>query len=139
MLSTTAWRKTTLAAALVATSGFLLAPAALAQAPASQAPASSSPPAISAGPAPTSTNIPDTKLDQTAAAVKSISAVKTDYQQKAAQAPEADKDRLASEANAAMAKAVTDQGLSVDEYTSIITVAQNDPALHEKLVQRLKK
>lgn len=134
MLSTTALRKTTLTAAIVATAGFMLAPAALAQAPSPAAP-----PATSAGPAAASTNIPDTKLDQTAAAVKGISAVKTDYQQKVAQAPETEKERLASEANAAMAKAVTDQGLSVAEYTNIITVAQNDPALHEKLVQRLKK
>ena len=134
MLSTTALRKTTLTAALVATAGFMLAPAALAQSPSPAAP-----PAVSGAPAAAATNIPDTKLDQTAAAVKGISAVKTEYQQKVAQAPETDKERLASEANAAMAKAVTDQGLSVAEYTNIITVAQNDPAVHEKLVQRLKK
>lgn len=138
MLSTTALRKTTLTAALVATAGFLLAPAALAQAP-SQSPSPAAPPATSAGPAPAATNIPEAKLDATAAAVKGISAVKTDYQQKVAQAPETEKDKLATEANAAMAKAVTDQGLSVAEYTNIITVAQNDPAVHEKLVQRLKK
>ncbi|MDB5600753.1 MAG: hypothetical protein JWN71_2797 [Xanthobacteraceae bacterium] len=134
MLPTTALRKTTLTAAILATAGFISIPAAFAQAP-----APATPPATSAGPAPAATNIPDTKLDATAAAVKGISAVKTDYQQKVAQAPETDKERLASEANNAMTKAVTDQGLSVAEYTNIITVAQNDPSVHEKLVQRLKK
>jgi hypothetical protein len=134
MLSTTALRKTKLTVALLATASFVFVPAAYAQAP-----APSAPPATSAGPAPATTNIPEAKLDATAAAVKSISTVKTDYQQKVAQAPETDKERLATEANQAMTKAVTDQGLSVAEYTNIITVAQNDPAVHEKLVQRLKK
>jgi hypothetical protein len=34
-------------------------------------------------------------------------------------------------------KAVTDQGLSVDEYNSIIRTAQNDPTVREKLTQRI--
>jgi hypothetical protein len=134
MLPTTALRRTTLTAAILATAGFISIPAAFAQAP-----APATPPAASAGPAPAATNIPDAKLDATAAAVKGISAVKTDYQQKVAQAPDTDKERLAGEANNAMTKAVTDQGLSVAEYTNIITVAQTDPSVHEKLVQRLKK
>jgi hypothetical protein len=35
-------------------------------------------------------------------------------------------------------KAVTDQGLSVEEYTSIMVVAQNDPMVRQKILQRLK-
>ena len=35
-------------------------------------------------------------------------------------------------------KAVTDQGLSVQEYTSILVVAQNDPEVREKIVQRIR-
>jgi hypothetical protein len=34
-------------------------------------------------------------------------------------------------------KAVTDKGLSVEEYTSILEVAENDPAVREKILQRL--
>jgi Domain of unknown function (DUF4168) len=34
-------------------------------------------------------------------------------------------------------KAITEQGLSVDEYNSIIRTAQNDPALRQKLAQRI--
>jgi Domain of unknown function (DUF4168) len=37
-----------------------------------------------------------------------------------------------------MEKAVTDQGLSVEEYTTILKVAQNDPVVRGKLVQRMK-
>ena len=45
---------------------------------------------------------------------------------------------LPSEASDAMAKAVKDEGLSVEEYTSIIEVEQNDPVVRNKLLQRLK-
>jgi hypothetical protein len=37
-----------------------------------------------------------------------------------------------------MEKAVTDQGLSVDEYTTILELAQNDPIVRNKMVQRMK-
>lgn len=83
-------------------------------------------------------NIPDSKLDATAAAVKSVSAVKHAYQQKLDQAPAAEKKHVADEASDAMTKAVTAQGLSIEEYTSIMRVAQNDPTVREKLLQRLQ-
>ena len=34
-------------------------------------------------------------------------------------------------------KAITDQGLSVEEYTLILVVAQNDPVVREKILQRI--
>jgi hypothetical protein len=49
------------------------------------------------------------------------------YEQKLAQAPVAEKERLVGEANNAMENVVTDQGLAVDEYTTILELAQNDP------------
>jgi hypothetical protein len=85
-----------------------------------------------------SASIPDNKLDAAAAAAKSVSVVKQDYQQRIAQASDNDKSRLADEGKQALTKAVTDQGLSVAEYTAIMQVAQNDPAVREKILQRLK-
>jgi Domain of unknown function (DUF4168) len=111
----------------------LFAPAANAQ---DQSP--SAPPMTAPGPTTMPATIPDNKLDATAAAVKSVSAVKHAYQQKLDQAPAAEKERVADEANDAMTKAVTDQGLSIEEYTSIMRVAQADPTVREKLLQRLK-
>jgi hypothetical protein len=35
-------------------------------------------------------------------------------------------------------KAITDQGLSVEEYDSILEVAQNDPEVREKIRQRIR-
>lgn len=115
----------------LAVAGFYLLPAAYAQ----QSP-STSPPTKSAPAAPT--DIPDSKLDAAAAAVKDVSAVKGSYKQKIALAPAAERERIANEADEALVKAVTDKGLSVEEYTTILEVAQTDPIVKDKLVQRLK-
>jgi len=84
-----------------------------------------------------SPNISDQKLDAAAAALDRVASIKQSYEQQMATAAPSDKDRIAGDANNAMKKAVTDQGLSVDEYTSIIRVAQNDPGVRQKLLQRL--
>jgi hypothetical protein len=85
-----------------------------------------------------STAISDQKLDEAAAAIRQVNDVQLNYQQKLDAAAPADKPRVASEGNAAVTKAVTDHGLSVDEFTSIMTVAQNDPTVRAKLLQRLR-
>ena len=84
-----------------------------------------------------SPNISDQKLDAAAAAIDRVASVKQNYQQQIAAAPPSDKDRLAGDASNAMKKAVTDQGLSVEEYSSILRVAQNDPGVRDRLLQRL--
>jgi hypothetical protein len=70
------------------------------------------------GPSSPSASIPDNKLDAAAAAMKSVSMVKEDYGRRIAQTPDdSEKSRLANEGGQALTKAVTDQGLSVAEYT----------------------
>jgi hypothetical protein len=85
-----------------------------------------------------SPNIPDQKLDAAAAAIERVASLKQDYQQRIAAAAPSDKERIANEAINALAKAVTDQGLSVEEYDSILEVAQNDPDVREKIRQRIR-
>ncbi len=119
-------------AAAFAAAGLFLAPVANAQ---QQSP-SASPPTKGMPAAPA--NISDSKLDAAAEAVKNVSAVKESYKQKIAQAPAAERERIAGEADKALVQAVTDKGLSVEEYTTILEVAQTDPAVKDKLVQRLK-
>jgi Domain of unknown function (DUF4168) len=119
----------TLAAAALSVAGLLPLPAANAQ----MNPPQARPQAQS--PSPT---ISDEKLNEAAAAIKQVSDIHRSYQRKIAEAAPSDKQRLTIEANDAMAKAVTDQGLSVDEYNSIISTAQNDPAVREKLTQRMR-
>ena len=84
-------------------------------------------------------NIPDQKLDAAAAAVEQVGTLKQNYQEKLTSAPPSEKERITSELNNAMARAVTDQGLSVEEYNSIIQVAHNDPQIRQKILQRVKE
>jgi hypothetical protein len=63
--------------------------------------------------------------------------VKQDYQQRIAAAAPSDKERIAEEGRKELAKAVTDQGLSVGEYAAILEVAQKDPDVLQKLKQRI--
>jgi hypothetical protein len=86
-----------------------------------------------------SQSIPDHKLDATAAALNQIADVKESYTKKIEATPsESDKQQLVDDANKALVKAVTDQGLSVEEYTSIMVVAQSDPMVRQKILQRMK-
>jgi hypothetical protein len=82
------------------------------------------------------TAIPDQKLDA-AAVLERIASLKKDHEEQMVAAPASDKKRIAAEAFSAFQKAVTDQGLSLDEYISILEVAQNDPEVGDKIRQRL--
>ena len=81
--------------------------------------------------------VPDQKLDQAAAAIKKLATVREDYEQRINAAEPNDKERIAEEAKGALAKAITDQGLSLPEYTQILVIARNDPAVQDKIIQRL--
>ena len=126
MKSTIGFCATTLAAA-----GLLFAAPVNAQTQSPSAPSTTKPKTAPA-------DISEQKLDATAKAVKNVSTIRDSYEQKLVKAPADQKAKLADEASDAMAKAVTDEGLSVEEYTTIIEVAQNDPAVRNKLMQRLK-
>lgn len=125
-----------LPALILAGASLVLTPAANAQNQQTQSP--TAPSATAPNQTGPSAQISDQKLDAAAKAVKGVSAIEESYEQKLAAAPQPDRGRLADEADAAMAKAVTDQGLTVEEYTAILKVAQNDPVVHEKIIQRLK-
>ena len=70
--------------------------------------------------------------------MKEVASVKEDYEQRIEAAAPSDKQRIADEANNALVKAVTDKGLSVEEYTVILAMAQSDPEVREKIVQRIR-
>jgi hypothetical protein len=122
-----------LAAAVLGVAGLLLLPAANAQMnqtqprPQVQSPEGQSP----------SSTIPDEKLTAAAAALGEVTSIRQSYERKIAEVPQPDKQRVTDEANSALQKAVTDQGLSVDEYNTILQTAQNDPTVRQKLAQRI--
>lgn len=122
-----------LCAVSFAAAGFMFTPANAQQDQPSSAPSQTPP-----GPTNPSRNIPDNKLDAAAAAVKSVSVIRSDFEKKLAKASDTEKDRIVDEADNAMTKAVTDQGLSVEEYSTILKLAQNDFVVRDKLLQRLK-
>jgi hypothetical protein len=121
----------TFAAALLATAcQFSIANAQtpLAQPPQTETPdnrsdAPATPTVEPAGPA---LSIPDQKLDAAAAAIQRVAALRRDY------------IRVVNEASAAIEKAVTDQGLSLEEYTTILEQAQKDPQVREKITERIQ-
>jgi uncharacterized protein DUF4168 len=83
-------------------------------------------------------NITEQKLDAAAAAIEQVASLKQDYQQRIATAAPSDKEGILNEAISALKKAITDQGLSVEEYDSILEVAQSDPEILEKIRQRIR-
>jgi len=83
-------------------------------------------------------DVSDQKLDAVAAALKQVAEVIKSYEQKIGAASPSDKQHVTDEAKSALEKAVTDQGISVDEYRSILVLAQNDSALREKIFQRIR-
>lgn len=126
------------AAATLSISALLLIPAANAQMnpPQARPPAQSPQTQLPQTQTP-SMPISDEKLNAAAVAIGQVSDIRQSYEPKIAAASPSDKQRLTKEANEAMEKAVTDQGLSVDEYNSIMRTAQNDPAVRQKLSQRI--
>jgi Domain of unknown function (DUF4168) len=84
-----------------------------------------------------SSAISEQKLDAAAIAIERVARLKENYEQRIAVAPPADKERIAAEAIHAFSKAVTDQGLSIGEYNSILEVAQGNPEVADKIRQRL--
>jgi hypothetical protein len=81
----------------------------------------------------------DQKLSAAAAALERVVGLQNDYRQRIAQAEApAEKERLVAEANNELTRAVTEQGLSVAEYSSILDVARDDPEIRGKILQRIR-
>ncbi len=86
-----------------------------------------------------SSDITEQKLDNETAALEHIASLRQDYLDQMAVAPPAEHDRIRREARRAFMKAVTDQGLSLDEYAEFIDAAKNNPQIHEKVFQRFRR
>ena len=84
-------------------------------------------------------DLSDQKLSAAAAALERVVSLQKDYRQRIAEAKApAEKERLVAEANNELTKAVTEQGLSVEEYSSILDVARDDPEIRGKILQRIR-
>ena len=127
----------TIAATALGAAWLAAAPAVIAQTqqPAKPAPVQPAP----AKPAQPAQAIPDEKLDKAAAATVQVASLSRDYREQLAVAPQSDKQRIVDEANNAIEKAITEQGLSLQEYSSIMEEARSNPEVHQKILDRLPK
>jgi len=97
-------------------------------------------PITSAGSSTSAPDLSDQKLSAVAAALERVVTLQRDYRQRIpeTEAP-ADKERIVAEANNELTKAVTEQGLSVEEYTSILNVARDDAEIRGKILQHIHR
>ena len=93
----------------------------------------------SPGPSTSAPDLSDQKLSAVAAAIERVASLQKDYRQRIAEAEApAEKERIVAEAHNEFTKAVTEQGLSVEEYASILDMAQDDHEIRDKLLQRIR-
>ncbi len=91
------------------------------------------------GPSTSGPDLSDQKLSAAAAALERVVILQNDYRQRIAKAEApAEKERIVAEANNELTKAVTEQGLSVEEYASILEVAREDPKVRDKILQHIR-
>jgi Domain of unknown function (DUF4168) len=83
-------------------------------------------------------NLSDQKLSAVAAALERIASLQKDYRQRIAEAEPADKDRIVAQAHGEFTKAVTDQGLSLEEYGAILDMARDNPEIRGNLLERIR-
>jgi hypothetical protein len=115
-----------LAAAIVTVGCYLSIPAASAVAQ-----------SLQPGPSTFPADLWDQKLSAAAAALKRVASLQKDYRQRIAEAP-AEKARIVAEAHNEFTKIVTEQGLSIEEYTSILDLARDDPRIRDRILQRMR-
>ena len=95
--------------------------------------------APSQGPSISARDLSDQKLNAVATALERVASLRNDYRQRIAEAEApAEKERIVAEANKELTKAVTEQGLSVEEYTSILEAARDNPEIRAKLLQHIR-
>lgn len=135
-------RYTLVASLTVAASSLaLLSPAsALELAQAQQAPAQTQPTQAQPEAGGTSAPISEQKIEAFAVAYLQVDKVRQEYSTKiGATSDEAAKTKLQNEASQEMVKAVeTSPNMSVEEYTTILKAAQSDPALAQKVQEKLQ-
>jgi len=93
----------------------------------------------SPGPSTSAPDLSDQKLSAVAAAIERVASLHENYRQRLADAEApAEKERIVAEAHNEFTKAVTEQGLSVEEFGSILDLAQDHAEIRDRLLQRIR-
>jgi hypothetical protein len=81
-------------------------------------------------------NLDDDTISRVGKALRQMSAIKDDYSQRlASAATEEERVEAAEKAQSAALEALGDQGLSVERYDQVLTAAEDDGELEQRLLQ----
>ena len=99
---------------------------------------SASSPAV-AQPAPTSpqsqqSQMSDAMVNKVGTALRHVAMIRQEYSKRAQSASSEQQQTLSNQAKQEMLKAISDQGLSLQQYDSAIQMAQNDETLKRRLL-----
>ena len=101
---------------------------------AQQRQAAPSPAPMTEGGANAASSVPDATVQRTGAALRDISGIQARLTQKMQNAQPADHAAIEQEANSAAEAALSARGLTLDEYSGVIRLAQADQGLRERLI-----
>ena len=88
-----------------------------------------SPPAVGQG------NVSDAMVQKVGAALRQTATIRQKYAERAqSKTSPQDQQTLATAAQTEMVQAISDQGLSLEQYNQVIRMAQADPSLKQRLL-----
>ncbi|WP_428489646.1 DUF4168 domain-containing protein [Rhodopila sp.] len=96
-------------------------------------PAAPSAPGTAPGIAP-GASIPDGTIGKAGAALRDVAKLQEKYQGQMEQATPDQKKGLSEQANAEAVQAIQSHGLSVQEYSTVVRTAQNNPQVKQRLL-----
>lgn len=79
--------------------------------------------------------VADEMVAKVGAAVGQVAMIRQEYTQRVQSAGTDDeRDQLADQAQQAAVRAISDQGISVTEYNEVVSAAENNPDLEDRLI-----
>lgn len=80
------------------------------------------------------TTVPDATIGKAGAALRDVANLQEKYQPKIKSATPKEKEGLSAQANAEAVQAIQSHGLSIQEYSSVVRMAQTNPQLKQRLL-----
>ena len=78
--------------------------------------------------------VPDATISKAGAALRDVADLQEKYQPKMDSATPREKEGLSAQANAEAVQAIQSHGLSIQEYSSVVRMAQTNPQLKQRLL-----
>ena len=79
-------------------------------------------------------SVPDATVNKAGAALRDVAELQEKYQPKMDSATPKEKEGLSAQANAEAVQAIQSHGLSIQEYSSVVRLAQTNPQLKQRLL-----